>query len=64
MRRAVLAGQEHPPMIGTYRDPRPFDGSRRFEPVPHSSGCTSPAQECADLVRQDSSPSLDEVKHD
>lgn len=50
MRRAVLAGTESPPMVGVFTDPRPLDAPRLFTPVPHGSGCTSPAGECADLV--------------
>jgi hypothetical protein len=50
MRRAVALGKENPPMIGVYKDARPLDAPRLFEPVPHSSGCTSPARECADLA--------------
>jgi transposase-like protein len=51
MRRAIAAGKENPPMTGVFTDPRPLDAPRLFEPVPHASGCTSPARECADLVR-------------
>jgi hypothetical protein len=53
MMRAVATGQEKPPMIGIFKDARPFDAPRLFEPVPHSSGCTSPARECAELVAVD-----------
>jgi hypothetical protein len=37
-------------MIGIVKDIRPLNIPRLFEPVPHSSGCTSPALECAELV--------------
>jgi hypothetical protein len=50
MQSAVAQGLEHPPMIGVMKDIRPLNAPRLFEPVPHSSGCTSPALECADLV--------------
>jgi hypothetical protein len=50
MRRATAQGLEHPPMIGVVKDIRPLNTPRLFEPVPHSSGCTSPALECAELV--------------
>jgi hypothetical protein len=49
MQSAIAQGLEHPPM-GVVKDPRPLNAPRLFEPVPHSSGCTSPALECADLV--------------
>jgi len=49
MRRAIAQGLEHPPMIGVFKDARPLSAPRLFEPVPHSSGCTSPALECAEL---------------
>src|SRR5205807_1165397 len=48
MRRAVAQGQENPPMIGVFKDHRRLDIPRLFEPVPYSSGCTSPALVCAD----------------
>jgi hypothetical protein len=50
MRSATAQGLEHPPMIGIVKDIRPLNTPRLFEPVPHSSGCTSPALECAELV--------------
>lgn len=50
MHRAIKAGLEKPPMIGIYKDDRPLDAPRLFAPSPHSSGCTSPASDCADLV--------------
>jgi hypothetical protein len=50
MRCATARGLEHPPMIGVVKDIRPLNTPRLFEPVPHSSGCTSPALECAELV--------------
>jgi hypothetical protein len=57
MQTAVARGLEHPPLIGVAIDPRPLKAPRLFEPVPHSSGCTSPAFECAELVaRKDRSP--------
>jgi hypothetical protein len=48
MHRAIKAGLEKPPMI--YKDDRPLDAPRLFAPTPVSSGCTSPAADCADLV--------------
>lgn len=53
MRSATARGLEHPPMIGIVKDIRPLHTPRLFEPVPHSSGCTSPALECAELVAHD-----------
>jgi hypothetical protein len=50
MHRAIKAGLEKPPMIGVYKDNRPLDVPKLFAPAPHSSGCTSPASDCADLV--------------
>jgi hypothetical protein len=50
MRCAVARGLERPPRIGVVKDHRPLKAPRLFEPVPHSSGCTSPALECAELV--------------
>ncbi len=50
MRCAIARGLEHPPVIGVVKDIRPLNTPRLFEPVPHSSGCTSPALECAELV--------------
>jgi hypothetical protein len=47
---AIARGLENPPQIGIVKDHRPLTAPRLFEPVPHSSGCTSPALECADLV--------------
>jgi len=49
MRRAVAAGQENPPMIGVFKDARPSNAPRLFVPMEISSGCGSPARECADL---------------
>jgi hypothetical protein len=49
MLRAVASGLEKPPLIGVFKDRRRFDAPRLFEPVPYSSGCTSPACECAEL---------------
>jgi hypothetical protein len=50
MARAIASGQEMPPMVGVYKDSRPLNARFVFEPVPYSSGCTSPASECAELV--------------
>jgi len=50
MRRAIARGLENPPMIGLVKDARPFKAPRLFDPVPHSSGCTSPALACAELA--------------
>jgi hypothetical protein len=52
MIRAAEAGKENPPMIGIWRDSRPLDAPRIFASVPHSSGCSSPAGACADLMQQ------------
>jgi len=49
MRHAVAAGQEKPPMVGVFKDARPLIAPRLFVPVEISSGCGSPARECADL---------------
>jgi transposase-like protein len=49
MRRAVAEGREHPPMIGVFKDARRLDAPRLFDPVPPSSGCTSPALVCFEL---------------
>jgi len=50
MMRAIASGREAPPMIGVFKDSRRFDAPRLFEPVPHSSGCTSPGLVCAELI--------------
>jgi hypothetical protein len=50
MMRAIASGRETPPMIGTFKDSRRFDAPRLFEPVPQSSGCTSPGLVCAELI--------------
>jgi len=50
MRRAIAQGLERPPLIGIVKDIRPPNIPRLFEPVPYSSGCTSPALECAELM--------------
>lgn len=50
MRCAIARGLEHPPRMGVVKDIRPLNAPRLFEPVPHSSGCTSPALECAELA--------------
>jgi hypothetical protein len=50
MQRAIAHGLEHPPTIGVRKDARPLIAPRLFDPVPHSSGCTSPALECAELM--------------
>jgi hypothetical protein len=52
MQSAIALGLECPPAIGVVKDLRPLTAPRLFEPVPHSSGCTSPAQECAELAAQ------------
>jgi hypothetical protein len=49
MRRAIAQGRECPPMVGVFKDARRFDAPRLFEPVPHTSGCTSPALVCAEF---------------
>lgn len=56
MQRAIAAGLEHPPLNGVFKDVRPLNAPRLFAPAPHSSGCTSPALECAELVAQDDRP--------
>jgi len=50
MMRAIASGRETPPMIGVFKDSRRFDAPRLFEPVPQSSGCTSPGLVCAELI--------------
>jgi hypothetical protein len=50
MQCAIARGLEHPPQVGVVKDHRPLTAPRLFEPVAHSSGCTSPALECAELV--------------
>lgn len=52
MMRAIASGRETPPMIGVFTDPRPLNAPQLFEPVPHSSGCTSPALACAELIAE------------
>jgi len=58
MRRAVAQGREHPPMIGIFKDARPLNDPRLFEPVPHSSGCTSPALVCAEFELDGECPTI------
>jgi hypothetical protein len=41
------------PGAGDATDTRRLYVPKLFEPVAHSSGCTSPAQECADLGSPD-----------
>ncbi len=62
MRCAIAQGLEHPPMIGVVKDIRPLNAPRLFDPVPHSSGCTSPALECAELVAHNDSPAAPKVQ--
>jgi hypothetical protein len=50
MLNAIALGLEHAP-VGIVKDHRPLTAPRLFEPVPHASGCTSPARECAELAR-------------
>ena len=57
MQRAVAKGREHPPMIGVFKDERPLEAPRLFEPAPHSSGCTSSALMCAELESEPIDPS-------
>jgi hypothetical protein len=52
MMRAIASGRERPPMIGIFKDPRPLNAPQLFEPVPHTSGCTSPALVCAELIAE------------
>jgi hypothetical protein len=52
MQSAIARGLERPPLVGVARDLRPLTAPQLFEPVPRSSGCTSPAQECAELAAQ------------
>jgi len=50
MRRAIKRGLEHPPMIGTFKDDSlPTHYHQYFVPDQPYSGCSSPAQECAEL---------------
>jgi len=51
MRRAIAAGKERPPLDGVFIDKRPLDTRQVFIAVAHSSGCGSPASECADLYQ-------------
>ena len=62
MRCAIAQGLERPPMIGIVKDIRPLNAPRLFDPVPHSSGCTSPALECAELVAQNDLPAATKVR--
>ena len=50
MWQAIAQGLERPPGICVVKDPRPLYDPHLFDPVPYSSGCTSPALECAELV--------------
>ena len=50
MQHAIAHGLERPPRIGVRKDARPLIAPRLFDPVPHASGCTSPALECAELM--------------
>jgi hypothetical protein len=59
MRRAIARGLECPPAIGVIKDHRPLTVPRLFEPVPHASGCTSPALECAELAAPRAAPGKD-----
>jgi hypothetical protein len=56
MHSAIECGLERPPLVGVATDLRPLKAPRLFEPVPHSSGCTSPAFECADLAARRTDP--------
>jgi hypothetical protein len=56
MHRAIAQGRECPPMIGVFKDQRRLDAPRLFEPVPHTSGCTSPALVCAELLEAERLP--------
>jgi hypothetical protein len=58
MARAIASGRETPPLIGVHKDTRRLDVRKLLEPVAHSSGCTSPAQECADLGSPDDGRAL------
>jgi hypothetical protein len=49
MNRAIRRGRERPPMIGTFRDDSPPRNYQVFAPGPFYSGCSSPAQQCAEL---------------
>jgi len=50
MRRAIKRGLEHPPMVGTFKDETlPTHYHQYFVPNQPHSGCSSPAQECAEL---------------
>ena len=59
MCRAVAQGLEHPPMIGIFKDATRLDAPRLFEPVPYSSGCTSPALVCAEFDLCTECPTID-----
>jgi hypothetical protein len=62
MRCAIALGLEHPPLIGLVKDTRPLNAPRLFDPVPHSSGCTSPALECAELVAHNDQPAAPKLR--
>jgi hypothetical protein len=62
LRRAIAQGLENPPMIGLVKDARPLKAPRLFDPVPHSSGCTSPALECAELVAHHDQPAAPKLR--
>jgi hypothetical protein len=50
MRRAIKRGLEHPPMVGTFKDDTlPTHYHQYFLADQPYSGCSSPAQECAEL---------------
>ena len=50
MRRAIKRGRERPPIIGTFKDDTlPSLYHQCFVPNPLYSGCSSPAQQCAEL---------------
>jgi hypothetical protein len=62
MRCAIALGLEHPPMVGLVKDTRPLNAPRLFDPVPHSSGCTSPALECAELIGHSDQPAAPKLR--
>lgn len=64
MRCAIARGLEHPPQVGVIKDHRPLTAPRLFEAAAHSSGCTSPALECAELVApKEWSPAAPDFRH-
>jgi hypothetical protein len=49
MYRAIKRGLEKPPMIGVSKNTTPLDFQGHYVPTPLHSGCSSPAEDCAEL---------------